>query len=139
MNKNISRIRGTDYLCPPPSPLKGVLNLQSDTLICSRETSREKKHRTSILCCQMIKKSNWFGEETSKQLKSLLASGYFYRLLISFANTWASWNGAKPFDTLIEFLKDYYEKFNFEKKSKDEVAKYICKKRKKRDSMLFNY
>ena len=66
----------------------------------------------------MIKKSNWFGEETSKQLKSLLASGYFYRLLISERRSWASWNGAKPFDTLIEFLKDYYEKFNFEKSQK---------------------
>ena len=29
--------------------------------------------------------------------------------------SWASWPGTKLFDTLIEFLKDYYEKNNFEK------------------------
>ena len=27
---------------------------------------------------------------------------------------------SKPFDTLIEFLKDFFEKINFEKKSDDD-------------------
>ena len=31
-----------------------------------------------------------------------------------------SWSGSKPFDTLIEFLKEFFEKVNFEKKVADD-------------------
>ena len=49
---------------------------------------------------------------------SLYACGEFCRLLMIFAKSGLA--GYKQFDTLIMFLKDIYEKVNFEKKSADD-------------------
>ena len=52
---------------------------------------------------------------------SFLASGNFCRLLTTFADSLdpyqecRSWSGSKLFDTLILFLKEFFEKVNFEK------------------------
>ena len=64
-----------------------------------------------------------FGTIHNLRLNSFPASGNFYCLLITFGNSldpdqkcWA-WSGSKLFDTLMVFLKDFYKKVNFKKKS----------------------
>ena len=55
---------------------------------------------------------------------SFFASGDFCRLLITYANSLDPdqdrQNGSKPFDTLIVFLNDLFQKVNFEKKTADD-------------------
>ena len=64
------------------------------------------------------------------QIHSFPVSGDFCHLLINLANsldTDQTWRVVGPnlFDTLIVFLKEFFEKVNFEKKSDDKKA---CKK-----------
>ena len=62
--------------------------------------------------------------ETNMCYNSFLASGDFYRLLITFANNFdpdqarkkcRAWSGSKLFDTLMVFLKEFFEKVNLKK------------------------
>ena len=52
------------------------------------------------------------------------ASSDFCRLLITFANSLNNGPDLFPFDTLIVFLEEFFEKFNFEKKSGDNKKKH---------------
>ena len=87
-------------------------------------------------CCLHLTKTGLLTTRQFYVVNSFLASGDFSHLLINFANSLdpdqdrprtgptesRSWSGSKLFDTLIVFLKEFFEKDHFEKKSADDKS-----------------